>query len=104
MQLTMFTDYALRVLMYTDAANDRLVTIEEIAEAYGISRAHLMKVVNTLTRAGFITPVRGRFGGLKLARPAKDIQSRRRGAGDGAEFRCCGMLFDGQPVPDHAVL
>ena len=74
MQLTMFSDYALRVLMFTHAAGDRLVTIEEIADAYGISRAHLMKVVNTLTRAGFITAVRGRFGGLKLARAAKDIR------------------------------
>ena len=74
MQLTMFSDYALRVFMFTHAAGDRLVTIEEIADAYGISRAHLMKVVNTLTRAGFITAVRGRFGGLKLARAAKDIR------------------------------
>ena len=74
MQLTMFSDYALRVLMFTHAAGDRLVTIAEIADAYGISRAHLMKVVNTLTRAGFITAVRGRFGGLRLARPAKDIR------------------------------
>jgi Rrf2 family nitric oxide-sensitive transcriptional repressor len=69
----MFTDYALRVLMFTHAAGDRLVTIEEIAHAYGISRAHLMKVVNTLTRAGFVTAVRGRSGGLKLARPAEKI-------------------------------
>lgn len=62
MQLTMFSDYALRVLMFTDAAGDRLVTIEEIARAYGISRTHLMKVVNALTRGGYLTAVRGRAG------------------------------------------
>lgn len=74
MQLTSFTDYALRMLMYAHAAGDRLVTIEEIAGAYGISRAHLMKVANTLTRAGFLTATRGRAGGLKLGRAAETIR------------------------------
>lgn len=73
MQLTNFSDYALRVLMYADLAKDRLVTIDEIAGAYGISRAHLMKVVNGLTRAGYLEAVRGRSGGLRLARPAESI-------------------------------
>ena len=74
MQLTKFTDYALRVLMYAEAAGDRLVTIEEMAGAFRISRAHLMKVVNALTRAGFLTAVRGRSGGLKLAQAPQDIR------------------------------
>jgi Rrf2 family transcriptional regulator, nitric oxide-sensitive transcriptional repressor len=74
MQLTKFCDYALRVLMYAHAADDRLVTIEEMAGSYRISRAHLMKVVNALTRSGYLTPVRGRSGGLKLARPAAKIR------------------------------
>jgi Rrf2 family nitric oxide-sensitive transcriptional repressor len=74
MQLTKFSDYALRVLMYTHAAGGRRVTIEEMAAAYRISRAHLMKVVNSLTRAGYLTPLRGRSGGLVLARPAEDIR------------------------------
>lgn len=73
MQLTMFSDYALRVLMYTDVAGDRLVTIDEIASVYGISRAHLMKVVNALTRAGYLEAVRGRSGGLRLAKSADRI-------------------------------
>ena len=73
MQLTRFSDYALRVLMFAHAAGDRLVTIEEIAGAYRISRSHLMKVVNALTRAGFLTPVRGRAGGVRLAKPAEEI-------------------------------
>ena len=74
MQLTKFSDYALRVLMYAHAAGDRRVTIEEIAASYRISRAHLMKVVNALTRAGYLTAVRGRSGGLRLARPADEIR------------------------------
>lgn len=73
MQLTMFSDLALRVLMFSNAAGDRLVTIDEIANAYGISRAHLTKVVNALTRNGYLTAVRGRSGGLKLAMPAEKI-------------------------------
>lgn len=74
MQLTKFSDYALRVLMYAHAAGDRRVTIEEMAASYSISRAHLMKVVNALARAGYLTAVRGRSGGLTLARPAETIR------------------------------
>ena len=73
MRLTLFSDYSLRMLMYTHAAGDRLVTIEEMADAYGISRAHLMKVATTLTRAGYLDAVRGRSGGLRLAKPAEEI-------------------------------
>jgi Rrf2 family nitric oxide-sensitive transcriptional repressor len=60
--------------MYAHAAGDRRVTIEEMAASYRISRAHLMKVVNALTRAGYLTAVRGRSGGLMLARPAETIR------------------------------
>jgi Rrf2 family nitric oxide-sensitive transcriptional repressor len=74
MQLTKFSDYAMRVLMYADAARGRRVTIDEMAAAYRISGAHLMKVVNSLTRAGYLTAIRGRSGGLVLARPAEDIR------------------------------
>ena len=74
MQLTRFSDYALRVLLYAHAAGDRRVTIEEMAASYRISRAHLMKVVNTLTRAGYLAGVRGRTGGVTLARPAAGIR------------------------------
>lgn len=73
MRLTAFSDYALRVLMYARASGDRLVTIEETAKTYGISRAHLMKVVNILTRAGYIKAVRGRSGGFTLAMKPEDI-------------------------------
>lgn len=72
MRLTNFSDYALRVLLFAAARQDTLITIEETARVYGISRAHLMKVVNQLTRSGFLKAVRGRSGGLELAmRPNK---------------------------------
>jgi Rrf2 family nitric oxide-sensitive transcriptional repressor len=67
MRLTNFSDYAMRVLMYAAAQEDRLITIEETAQVYNISRAHLMKVANQLTRSGFLRAVRGRSGGLALA-------------------------------------
>jgi Rrf2 family nitric oxide-sensitive transcriptional repressor len=74
MRLTNFSDYALRVLMYAAARSDRLITIEETAEVYGISRAHLMKVANQLTRAGFLKATRGRSGGLALAKRPEKIK------------------------------
>ena len=73
MQLTRFSDYALRVLMYAHSAGGRHVTIAEMAACYGVSRSHLMKVVNSLTRSGYLIAVRGRSGGVKLAKPADDI-------------------------------
>ncbi|HEX2891608.1 Rrf2 family transcriptional regulator [Vineibacter terrae] len=74
MRLTNFSDYALRVLMYAAAQSDRLITIEETADVYGISRAHLMKVANQLTRGGFLKAVRGRSGGLALAKRPERIK------------------------------
>lgn len=73
MRLTVHTDYALRLLMALAIEPDRLHTIEEIAGCYGISRNHLMKVTQTLVRAGFVTSQRGRQGGLSLSRPAAEI-------------------------------
>lgn len=74
MRLTYFSDYAFRVLMYLSVTRDRRCTIREISGAYGISRAHLMKVVNLLTREGFITAQRGPSGGLTMAIPPEDIR------------------------------
>ncbi len=73
MQLTNFSDYTLRVLMYAAAQGDRLITIQETAGVYNISRAHLMKVVNQLTRAGYLKAIRGRSGGLTLAQRPERI-------------------------------
>lgn len=73
MRLTDYTDYALRVLMYLGEQPDRLATVQEIASAHGISKNHLTKVVHQLGRAGFVTTVRGRSGGLRLGLPADQI-------------------------------
>ena len=73
MRLTNYTDYSLRVLMYLAIRPERLVTIEEISEAYDISRAHLMKVVQDFGRAGFVETTRGRGGGIRLAQPPESI-------------------------------
>jgi Rrf2 family nitric oxide-sensitive transcriptional repressor len=73
MRLTNFTDYAFRMLMYAAAREDRLITIEETAARYGISRAHLMKVANLLTRGGYLRAVRGRSGGLTLGKSPEKI-------------------------------
>jgi Rrf2 family nitric oxide-sensitive transcriptional repressor len=73
MRLTEHTDYALRLLMYLGANRHRLATTSEVAALHGISRHHLIKVVNELARAGFIATVRGRAGGIRLSRPPSDI-------------------------------
>jgi Rrf2 family transcriptional regulator, nitric oxide-sensitive transcriptional repressor len=73
MHLTTYTDYSLRVLLRLALTPDRLVTIAEIAEAYGISEHHLMKVVHQLGVAGYILTHRGRGGGMRLAKNAADI-------------------------------
>jgi Rrf2 family nitric oxide-sensitive transcriptional repressor len=74
MRLTYFSDYAFRVLIYLALNPERRCTIQEVSDAYGISKAHLMKVVNTLARADLVVAQRGPNGGLLLARPAKQIR------------------------------
>jgi Rrf2 family nitric oxide-sensitive transcriptional repressor len=73
MRLTVYTDYALRMLMYLALKDDGLATISEIAARYRISKNHLMKVAHQLGLAGYVETVRGRSGGLRLARPVADI-------------------------------
>jgi Rrf2 family nitric oxide-sensitive transcriptional repressor len=73
MRLTVYTDYALRLLMYVALKEDGLATISEVAAKYGISKNHLMKVAYQLGVGGFIETVRGRSGGLRLARAPEQI-------------------------------
>jgi Rrf2 family nitric oxide-sensitive transcriptional repressor len=73
MRLTQFTDYSLRTLLFLSANRDRLVTIQDIADLHKISKNHLMKVVYQLGQTGLVETVRGRNGGLRLAKEPADI-------------------------------
>jgi Rrf2 family nitric oxide-sensitive transcriptional repressor len=74
MHLTRFTDYSLRTLIYVGLKGERLASIAEIASAYAISEHHLNKVVHHLGQIGLLDTVRGRKGGIRLARPAEQIR------------------------------
>lgn len=73
MRLTSYTNYALRTLQMAAIRTPHLVRIDEVALAHRINRAHLTKVVNQLAQARYLETVRGRKGGLRLARPATEI-------------------------------
>jgi len=73
MRLTLMTDYALRLLMYVARQPQRLCTISEVAQAYEISEAHLMKVTHQLALQGWIVTVRGKGGGMRLAHLPQEI-------------------------------
>ncbi|NDL61780.1 Rrf2 family transcriptional regulator [Acerihabitans arboris] len=73
MKLTRYTDYAVRVIIYLGAHQDRLSSIAEISRQYDISHNNLMKVVQDLARLGYIDTLRGRNGGIKLGRAPRDI-------------------------------
>jgi Rrf2 family nitric oxide-sensitive transcriptional repressor len=74
MQLTMHTDYALRVLLYLAHFPEKRVSTEEISLAYGISKNHLVRVVKTLEEGRFIKISLGRNGGVELARLPEEIR------------------------------
>ncbi len=74
MQVTRFSDYALRVLMHLALRPQERSTIDEISQRYRVSRAHLVKVVHRLGSRGFVETARGRRGGLRLGRPAAEIR------------------------------
>lgn len=73
MQLTQFSDYAMRTVLYLGCRPEKLVSVEEISRAYGISRHHLVRVVQSLTELGIVTSQRGRGGGMRLAKAPSEI-------------------------------
>ncbi len=73
MHITRYTDYSLRVLIYLATNTERLSTISEIATSYAISKNHLMKIVQQLNLQGYLLAIRGKNGGIKLNRPANEI-------------------------------
>lgn len=74
MRLTLYTDYSLRVLLFLGAKEpDALSTIKEISNAYGISKNHLMKVSHELGKMGYVETIRGRGGGIRLAKRPEEI-------------------------------
>lgn len=73
MRLTAYTDYTLRTLMHLALNQDRLVTIQDIADLHTISKNHLMKVAHQLGLSGMVVTVRGRNGGLKLSKEPSQI-------------------------------
>ena len=103
MRLTRYTDFAIRIMLYLAAHADRLCSIGEIARAYGISQNHLMKVASDLAGAGYVQSLRGRGGGLRLARSASQINIGQMvrhtegnvdlvGCGECALAPACGMV------------
>lgn len=73
MKLTDYTDYSLRVLIYVAVRSAEPVTIQHISDAFGISKNHLVKVVQHLGQTGYLQTTRGRSGGIRLGRPAMEI-------------------------------
>lgn len=99
MRLSRFSDYALRACLYLGAHEGRVVPISEIVRAHGLSQNNLMKVVTMLVEGGILRSVRGRNGGVALARPAAEIRVGeivRLMEGDAAMVDCSTCLLRGQ--------
>lgn len=94
MQLSSFTDYAMRVLIYAAMFPDRLVTLGEMSGFYGISLAHLRKVVHQLGKLGYLQTFRGKHGGVRLGWPTDQINIGkvvRELEGDRPMIDCIGL-------------
>lgn len=68
MKITQFTDYSLRLMLYLAGQPERVVSVREVSEFYGISSEHLKKIVRRLIELGYLGSVRGKHGGLRLLR------------------------------------
>src|SRR5574339_618322 len=74
MRLSAYSDYAFRVLMQAALCMPQRITVDQVAETFGISRHHLVKVVHDLGRSGYLQTQRGVGGGFTLARPPEEIR------------------------------
>ncbi|PHM74888.1 nitric oxide-sensing transcriptional repressor NsrR [Xenorhabdus kozodoii] len=75
MQLTSFTDYGLRALIYMASLPEgQMTSITEVTEVYGVSRNHMVKIINQLSHLGLVNAVRGKNGGISLGKPANEIR------------------------------
>lgn len=101
MQLSQFTDYALRTLILTALNGPHRTTVDEVATAYGISRDHVRKVVHQLSKLGFLDATRGRNGGIRLGIPAERIRIGDIVRGTETTFAMaeCHRPVDGRPCP-----
>jgi Rrf2 family nitric oxide-sensitive transcriptional repressor len=77
MRLTTFTDYCLRALIYVALKGDEIATIDEIAQRHGINRNHLVKVIFRLGQLGYLDTMRGKGGGVRLAKDPATINLGR---------------------------
>lgn len=73
MRLTRFTDNALRALLYLALDPEHIPTVGEVARKMKMSEDHLLKVVQRLSQLGYVKTIRGRNGGMRLARAAETI-------------------------------
>ncbi len=86
-QLTSFTDYGLRALIYMASLPEgKMTSISEVTQVYGVSRNHMVKIINQLSRAGFVTAVRGKNGGIRLGRPCAHYSCGGRRTRAGTAF------------------
>lgn len=79
MKLTNYSDYALRSLIYLAVTpkDGELANIDDIAQAYDISKSHLTKIIHQLGKLGYIESVRGKGGGIRLAKDPSEINIGR---------------------------
>jgi len=94
MRLTLHTDYAFRVLMALGRAPDKVISVDDLAREFDVSKHHLMKVAQNLTAGGFVATVRGRNGGLRLAKQPGDINLKAVALHMEPDFNIAGCFGD----------
>lgn len=97
MRLADYTDYSLRVLMYCATHPERRITIADLAEDLELSKNHLMKIVNDLSRRGLLLTTRGRGGGLRLAGDPREMRIGDIVRGTESDFRLVECFGEGIP-------